>query len=68
MTENPRLKIMIRDHRIVSLNELYEEYHQTHTEQASLSFEQKINALVELQKIALTWGGKKEVIVWKTGT
>jgi hypothetical protein len=36
-----------------------------HQAQAKLPFGEKIAALVKLQEIASSWGGKKDVIVWR---
>jgi len=34
-------------------------------ERAKLSFEEKIKILIDLQKLAQDWGGKKDVIIWE---
>ncbi len=59
-----KIKILTKDNRIITLKELFEEQEKTHKEQASLPFEEKIRILVELQKLALNWGNRKNVIVW----
>jgi len=56
-------KIVIGD-RILTKKELFEE-EEFRKERAKLSFEEKIRQLIELQKLASSWGNKKDVIVWK---
>lgn len=56
-------KIVIGD-RILTKKELFEE-EEFRKERAKLSFEEKIGQLIELQKLASSWGNKKDVIVWK---
>lgn len=65
MKTSPDFKIMIRDGRILTLKEVYEEHEKTHAEQAGLPFEEKIRILVDLQRLASSWGKKADVIVWK---
>lgn len=50
--------------RITSLKKLFAEKEKFRKEQAGLPFEEKINALIDLQRIAHNWGNKKNVIVW----
>lgn len=64
MDSMKNLKIKIRDGRILTLKEVYEEHEKTHAEQASLPFEEKIKILVDLQRLASSWGKKADVIVW----
>lgn len=59
------LKVMIRGGRVLTLKELYEEHERTHVEQAGLPFEEKIRVLVDLQRLASSWGKKEDVIVWE---
>lgn len=59
------IKILTKDNKVITLKQLYEEHEKTHKEQAKLPFEEKIKILVELQKLALSWGNKKDVIVWR---
>lgn len=66
MKTSSDLKIMSRHGKVLTLKELYEEHEKTHAEQASLSFEEKIRVLVDLQRLAFSWGEKTDVIVWKT--
>ena len=62
MKDNRRViiggKIMTRD-------ELFEKKEQFRKIQAGMPFEEKIKALIGLQKIAHGWGGKKDVIIWR---
>lgn len=59
------IKILTKDNRIITLEELFRGKQAARKEQAKLPFEEKIRALVELQKLAYSWGRKKDVIVWK---
>ncbi|MFN4227163.1 MAG: hypothetical protein ACK4F0_03365 [Candidatus Ratteibacteria bacterium] len=58
------IKILIKENKVITLKELYREYEKTHAQQAKLPFEEKIKILVDLQKIANSWG-KKDIIIWK---
>lgn len=60
------IKIVTRDNKVVTLREFFESDRETRREQARLPFEEKIRILVALQDLAVEWGGKKDVIVWKT--
>ncbi|MEW6481479.1 MAG: hypothetical protein AB1397_00470 [bacterium] len=57
-------KIVI-DSRILTKKELFREKEKFRKERAKLTFNEKIKALVQLQQLAVSWGGKKDVIVWK---
>jgi hypothetical protein len=59
------VKIKREDGKVVTLEELFEGKKKTRMELAKLPFEEKIKILVELQKIAYSWGNKKDVIIWK---
>ncbi len=59
------VKIRGEDGKVVEVEELFEGKKKTRMELAKLSFEEKIKILVELQKIAYSWGNKKDVIIWK---
>lgn len=65
MTGHREPRIRINQDRVVSLAELYDEYARTHRAQASLPFEEKIRILVDMQRMALTWGKLHDVIVWR---
>lgn len=57
-------KIVIGD-QTVTREDLFKKKEKFRKEQAKLPFEEKIKILVSLQKLAYSWGGKKDVIVWK---
>lgn len=59
-----RVKIVTKDNEIISLKELYERKKIARKEMAKLSFEEKIGMLIDLQRLAYNWGGRKDVIVW----
>jgi len=50
--------------KVFTRRELFKE-EMTRKERAKLSFEEKIKILINLQKLARDWGGKKDVIIWK---
>ena len=62
--DNP--KILTKGNRIITLKEFYREELRARKEMASISFEEKIKALITLQEIAFHWGGKKDVIIWQS--
>ena len=57
-------KIVIGN-QIFTREELFKEQEKFHIQQVNIPFEEKIKVLVELQKLACSWGGKKDVLVWK---
>ncbi|MBT9131054.1 MAG: hypothetical protein DDT42_01818 [candidate division WS2 bacterium] len=57
-------KIVIGD-RVLTREDLFKEKERSRKERAKLSFEEKIRILVNLQKLAKTWGKKKDVVIWK---
>ncbi len=57
-------KIVIGD-RVLTREDLFKEEEKFRKERAKLSFEEKIRILVNLQKLAKTWGEKKDVVIWK---
>lgn len=57
-------KIVIGE-RVWTRSEWHREEEAARKERAKLPFEEKIRRLVELQKLAVTWGRKKDVIVWE---
>jgi len=59
------VKIKREDGKVVTLEELFDGKKKARKELAKLPFEEKIKILVELQKIAYSWGNKKDVIIWK---
>jgi len=56
-------KIVIGE-KVLRRRELFEE-EVARRERAKLSFEEKIKILIDLQKLARDWGGKKDVIIWE---
>jgi len=60
-----KIRILGKDNKIITLRELFEGKQKTRKKQAKLPFEEKIKALIELQKIAYSWGKKKDVIIWQ---
>ncbi len=56
--------ILIGD-KILTKKELFEQQEKLQKERAKLSYEEKIKILIDLQKLAKTWGNRKDVIVWK---
>jgi hypothetical protein len=59
------VKIKREDGKVVTLEELFDGKKKARKELAKLPFEEKIKILVELQKIAYSWGNRKDVIIWK---
>lgn len=59
------IKIVIKDNRVITLKELFDNKSFARKEMANLSFEKKINMLINLQKIASRWGGMKDVMTWQ---
>ena len=57
------VRIVIGD-KTFTREELFEEQERFHKERAKLTLEEKIGVLIDLQKLAYSWGGKKDVIVW----
>lgn len=62
------MKVITKDGRIVTLDELFKGKEETRKEIAKLPFEEKIKHLIELQKLAKTWGNIKDVFVWEVST
>ena len=59
------IKILIKDNKIITLKELFLNEQKTRKEMAKFSFEEKIRILIDLQKLAYSWGNRKDTIVWK---
>lgn len=51
--------------KILTKEELFKEKEKFRKERAKLLFDEKIKALVQLQQLALIWGNKKDVIIWR---
>jgi len=56
---------IIMGKRKMTREEFFKEKENLRELRSQMSFEEKIKALVRLQEIALRWGNKKDVIVWK---
>jgi len=59
------IKIFTRDKRIITLKELFEGKQKMRKDLANLSFEEKIKILVDLQRLAYSWGGRKDILIWR---
>jgi len=57
-------KILIGE-RVLTREELFKEAEEFRKERARFSLEEKIRILVEMQKLAQSFGGKRDVIVWE---
>jgi|YNPNPStandDraft_1061719.scaffolds.fasta_scaffold40696_4 hypothetical protein len=57
-------KIVIGD-MVLRRQDLFEGEEMARRERAKLPFEEKIKILVHLQKLAYSWGRKKDVIIWE---
>jgi len=60
-----KIKIITKDNKLMTLEQLFEEKEKTRKLLANLPFEEKIKILISLQRIAYSWGKKKDVIVWR---
>jgi hypothetical protein len=58
------IRIRVRGDKVITLREFFEGDRETRREQARLPFEEKIRILITMQKLAVEWGGKKDLIVW----
>ena len=56
-------KILIGD-KIITRKELFKEKQKFRKVKAQMPFEEKIKALIGLQKIASRWGRRKDVMIW----
>jgi len=63
--KNDEIKILIKDNKVITLKKLFKGKEETRKKMAKLPYEEKIRHLVELQKLAYSWGNKKDVIVWR---
>jgi hypothetical protein len=57
-------KIVIGD-TVFTRQDLFQGEEEARRERARLSFEEKIKILVDLQRLAHSWGRKKDVIIWE---
>jgi hypothetical protein len=51
--------------RVLTREEWFREEEEFRKERARLSFEAKIRILVEMQKLAQSFGQKKQVLIWE---
>jgi len=58
-------KIVIGE-KVVTREELFREEEEFRKERARLSLEEKVRILVELQKLAQSFGERRDVIIWDT--
>ena len=57
-------KIVINN-KIVTRKELFKKKEKFRNVQAGMPFVKKIKALIDLQRIANSWGGRKNIMIWK---
>ena len=57
-------KIIIGD-RVLRRQDLFQQEEVARRERAKLPFEEKIKVLVRLQRLAHSWGRRKDVIIWE---
>ncbi|MBM4465829.1 MAG: hypothetical protein FJ014_09800 [Chloroflexi bacterium] len=57
-------KIVIGD-RVLRREDLFQGEERARRERAKLPFEEKIEILVHLQRLAYGWGRKRDVIIWE---
>lgn len=62
MEDEPKIVI---GNKVFRRQELFQAEEAARRERAKFSFEEKIKILVELQRLAHSWGGKKDVIIWE---
>lgn len=51
--------------KMFTRKELFKKEEKLRKKYAQIPFEEKIKVLVELQKLAYSWGRKKNIIVWE---
>jgi len=61
MEDNQKIVI---GNKVITRKELFEEQEKFRKARARMPFKNKIEALIDLQKIASKWGKRKDVIVW----
>lgn len=63
--KSDKIKIFIRNGRVITRKQLFENKDKFHKEQANLPFEEKISILIKLQEIAFHIKSDSEkIIVW----
>lgn len=63
--KDEEVRIRVGDGKTVTLKELFEGKQKTRKKMAGLPFEKKISILMSLQETARSWGGLKDVLVWR---
>ncbi len=63
--DGKEIKILTRDKRVITLKELFQGKQEARKDLAGLSFEEKIKMLVDLQRLAYSWGGRKDILIWR---
>jgi hypothetical protein len=64
--KDEEIKIKISSEKTVTLKDLFNGKEETRQKMAELSFEKKVHMLISLQETAHGWGGKKDVLVWRS--
>ena len=59
------IKIIIRNGKTITLKDLFRGKKESRKKMANLPFEKKINMLISLQETAHSWGGMKDVFIWR---
>ncbi|MEW6102733.1 MAG: hypothetical protein AB1630_02755 [bacterium] len=62
--EDNKIKIVIGN-KVFTKEELFKEKEKLRKLQANLPFEEKIRSLILLQKLAVSWGQKRDILIWK---
>jgi len=63
--KDEEIKIITKDGKTITLKDLFEGKQKTRKKMANLPFEKKINMLRALQETARSWGGMKDVLIWR---
>jgi len=58
-------KIIIIGDKTLRRQDLFQQEEVARRERARLPFEEKIKVLVRLQRLAHSWGRRKDVIIWE---
>lgn len=59
-----KITIISKGRRRITLKQLFAGKQRARKEMANLPFEEKIKILASLQKLACSWGRKKDVMIW----
>lgn len=63
--KDEQIKILVPNNRIITLKDLFEKKETARKQMSKLGYEEKIKILIDLQKIAYSWGKQKDVIIWQ---